>query len=165
LIKIKGKEIRFEIGGVAPSPEPHPPDHRLFTDSKIVRLPPSYGIIHDPEGVNLPRCIVYFGPYTTTNQRVPLDRTAKKYFGSNYSAVRASVDVPIHDDWTPIGAPVVQIWYRRRGNVGVTGPHQGRFFHPFKKTDPPLTLLRCRRYYAIQMPDHCIMNDRGFVFP
>jgi hypothetical protein len=167
MIKIKGKDLRFELGGTKPNPE-HDEKHkdqRLFSDSKILKLPPTHGIIHDPEGTSLPRCLVFFGPYKTTQTRVSLDRTARKYFGSSYPAVAASVDIDVHGNWVPLSGPVVQIWYLRRGHVGVKGPHQGRFFHPFKSVSPPLTLSRCGRYYCLELPDGCIVNDRGFVFP
>lgn len=165
MIKIKGKELRFELGGTKPNQE-HKPSERLFTDSKILRLPPTYGIIHDPEGTSLPRCLVFFGPYRSTANPVKLDRTARKYFGSSYQPVAASVDIDVHGNWIPVNPSlVVQIWYLRRGDVGVKGPHQGRFFHPFKSVTPPLVLSKCGRNYCLEMPNGCIINDRGFVFP
>lgn len=142
-VLIKGSHVRFEM-----------------TDGSIKKLPVKYGIIHDPEGVVYSRCDIYFGPYRATRQKAELTRKAAAYFGGNYDGKKASVNVP-DSGWKSVGQ-VVQIFYRRPGK------YEGNYFHPwFKhaKKKTPLTLSKSGSFYLLALPDGCIVNDRGFVYP
>jgi len=147
-ILIKGDHVRFEM-----------------TDGSMVTLPEAHGIIHDPEGYQLPYCDVYFGPFETTRQRVELTKKAKAYFGRGYEGNRAIVDVPIEGPWEPIGESI-QIFYKRRGK------DTRKFYHPKKQ---PVRLSRCTArvaregasgtFYRLELPNGCVLDDRGFVWP
>jgi hypothetical protein len=137
-ILIKGDHVRFEM-----------------TDGSMITMPDSYGIIHDPEGYSLPYCEVFFGPFEVTRQRVDLTSKAKAYFGRGYEGRRAIVDVPIQGPWEFVGE-TIQIFYKRRGK------DTRKFYHPQKR---PVRLLRCGKFYKNELPDGCVLDDRGFVWP
>ena len=126
---------------------------------RMIDLPTKSGIIHDPDGEDRPKCEVFFGPYRILRQRpTGTTRAATKYFGSRYKPAMATVDLP-KGPWEPI-AKVVKIFYKR----GLRGAdHAGGFHHPFART--PLTLSKCGRYWRLSLPQGCIVDDRGFVFP
>jgi len=139
-ILIKGDHVRFEM-----------------TDGSMVTLPVEHGIIHDPEGYQLPYCDVYFGPFEVMRQRVELTKKAKAYFGRGYEGQRAIVDVPFEGPWEPIGKSV-QIFYKRRGK------DQRKFFHPQTQ---PVAISRCVvrdiTHYRLELHNGCVLDDRGFV--
>lgn len=144
---IKGDHVSFELD-----------------NGRIVRLPSSYGIVHDTRGTSLPRCNIYFGPFRKTDIPVytpPSD--ARAYFGKRYVPRKAEVDVPT-GAWNSLGN-VVQIFYRRTPG----SEHGGKYFHPFYKrayfNKQPLVLSRLKSFYRIELPSGCIVNYRGFVFP
>lgn len=125
-------------------------------DGSTRKPPPSYGIIHDPDGKELPKCIVFVGPVRRTS--VPAaapSRKAKAYLGRKFPPKKAIVNRP-PDSWKPIGE-VVEILYERRGK------YAGKYFHPFKAFSP--TLSRSGRFYRLELRNGCIVDDRGFVFP
>lgn len=140
MILIKGTDVKFEMA-----------------DGRILSLPPKHGIIHDPSGQALPRCDVYFGPFQ--KGRTPIDlptKEARAYFGRFYDARAAVVDVP-PGPWKPVG-DVTQIFYVR------PGVHQGRYYHLFREGNL-LRLSRCRAFHRLDLPEGCVVNDRGFVKP
>ena len=128
-------------------------------DGEEIPLPKHYGIIHDPEGDDLPRCEVFFGPYRLLAGRPEgTTRSAVKYFGRHYQPRLMMVNIP-ENGWR-FEALIVQILYKR----GLRGAHHaGGFHHPFQKA--PLTLSRSGRYRRLSLPNGCIVDDRGFVFP
>jgi hypothetical protein len=142
MIVIKGSHVRFELA-----------------DGSIVHPPASFGMIHDPDGETLSKCDVYVGPYKKGRKEVPLTRHARSYFGRSYVTRSANVDVP-GGPWNPVG-DVVQIFYRRPATTQ-TAKHRGNYFHKMKK---PVGLSKCRSFYRLELPDGCIVNERGFVFP
>lgn len=138
MIIIKGERVAFKMA-----------------DGSVKRCPPSYGIIHDPDGRQLPRCVVFVGPVRRTQQPVEGDRKVRAYFGSDYKPKKAFVDLPARA-WHPVGE-VVEILYARRGRYAAS------YFHPFKKFSPSLS--KSGRFYRLELRDGCIVDDRGFVFP
>lgn len=129
-------------------------------DGARVVLPPKFGIIHDPEGVDLPKCNVYLGPYEISRKQATLTKAAAAYFGHSYRGRVARVDVP-KGPWNVVGSARV-IFYERPGR------YQGRYFHPFYKKaafPKPLLLRKCGAFFKLDLPDGCVVNDRGFVFP
>ncbi len=130
----------------------------ILSSGRRVRLPPSYGIIHDPDGKSLPRCEVFFGPYRKT-KRVANDpsRKARQYFGTNYVPREATVAVP-DGPWQPVGEVDEILYERTKGSK-----YAAKYFHPFKKFSPELS--RSGRYYRLALKNGCIVDDRGFVFP
>lgn len=128
----------------------------VMKDGQRLRCPPSYGIIHDPDGEHFSRCEVFIGPIKKT-QRRPTKSTnkANRYFGTRYVQKVALVDVP-KGPWNPVGE-CVEILYKRPGQ------YANKYFHIFKKRSPMVS--KCKRYYRLNLKDGCIIDDRGFVFP
>lgn len=132
-----------------------------------LRLPPRYGIIHDPKGEKLPRCTVYFGPYKIVRGTPQMTPEARKYFGSRYEAavVEVSRPNPSNSTWEPV-ALVTHIFYVR-GSRGNGAYAKGAYHHTFARS--PLTLDKSGKFYRLSLtpgsPNACIVDDRGFVFP
>jgi hypothetical protein len=140
-IIIKGDQLSFEM-----------------TNKEIVKLPPEYGIIHDPEGRQLPRCKAYFGPFETTSVPAQPSSYASYYLGRTYKPNVARIDIPRGNNWKLIG-PVNQIFYRRRGKIQPVP-----FYHPFKRGVIP-QLYKQKNCYMLDLKDGCVVDDRGFVHP
>ena len=127
-------------------------------NGKLIRLPRSYGMLHDPEGTDFARCDVYFGPYKMTRAKAPMDSSAKWYFGRTYEAKGVRIDgLRLDGPWKHV-AGVRKIFYYRRG---VRAP--GGFHHAFHRS--PLELSKCGKFYKLTLPGGCIVDDRGFVWP
>lgn len=139
MILIKGQNVKFEM-----------------SDGGWVAPPSSHGIIHDPDGSQLERCFVYVGPYKATNEQISLTKDAKSYFGPDYKGTKATVDVP-DGPWNLVGE-AVQILYRRPGK------YRGKYFHFFNQKTTVL-ISKCRNHFRMELPNGCIVNWRGFVFP
>jgi len=139
MILIKGKDVKCEMA-----------------DGSVFHAPVSYGIIHDPEGKQLSKCVAYLGPYRTNKKPIEMTSDAKQYFGSDYDARSAVVNIP-DGEWKPMGT-VTQIFYKRPGK------YEGKYFHLFNKNTKVL-LSRCKNHFRLEMPNGCIVNWRGFVYP
>lgn len=126
-----------------------------MADGTTKKCPESYGIVHDPDGKVLPRCVVYVGPVKRTEKPVENTGKVKAYFGRKYNPRQAIIDRP-PSSWQRVGE-VVEILYVRRGR------YAGSYFHPFAKFSP--TLSKSGRWYKLELRDGCIYDDRGFVFP
>jgi hypothetical protein len=138
---VKGRRVRFELE-----------DHRIVT------LPAGHAMVHDPKGIDFPRCHIYFGPLQKTQKGTDLRREGRAYFGSSYPARVARIEVP-DGAWHPVGH-VIQIFYERPGK------HKGLYYHPFKTRLPQkLVLSKNGSMYRLTLPQGCIVNDRGFVYP
>lgn len=146
MILIKGHSVSFEMA-----------------DGQWIKVPKTHGIIHDPDGHQLPKCVVYVGPYTTNKNRFGkgqerhLTKDAEQYFGPDYVGTGAWVDVPV-GPWSPKGESV-QIRYYRTGTK-----YRGKYFHMFE-TRTTTVIASCKRFYRIELPGGCIVNWRGFVYP
>jgi hypothetical protein len=127
----------------------------VMKDGKIKRPPASYGIIHDPDGKQLPICTVFIGPVKRTQQPAASYGKAKSYFGSKHILKQASINRP-PSSWSEVGE-VVEIRYVRKGK------YAGGYFHPFKSFSPVLS--KSGRWYKLELRSGCIVDDRGFVFP
>jgi len=128
-----------------------------MTDGRMLRLPPSYGTFHDQDGVVLPKCDVFFGPFKKTRQPVEMNRSHRRYFGADYSAVLATLPrIPV-EGWKKVG-DVSQIFYVRKGKRA-----SGGFHHPFKSRQP--TLWKAGRLYKLSLGEGCLIDDRGYAFP
>lgn len=128
-----------------------------MANGKTIRLPASYGTFHDQEGVVLPKCDVFFGPFKKTRRPVEMNRSHRRYFGADYQAVLATLPKIPKDGWKKVGE-VAQILYVRKGKRA-----SGGFHHPFKSRQP--TLWKAGRIYKLSLGDGCIVDDRGYVFP
>jgi hypothetical protein len=140
MILIKGYDVQIQLEG-----------------GGWLNPPVEYGIIHDPDGVQLPKCSVYIGPYKRSSIRASMTSDAKKYFGNSYVGVQAITTVPVNSDWKYLGNSI-QIRYRR------VGKYKHKYFH-FFKGNTVVQITKCDKYYRIQLPEGCIVNWRGFVYP
>jgi hypothetical protein len=139
VILVKGREVRLGLVG-----------------GRVIVLPESHGIIHDPDGFQLPYCDCYFGPYEVVGGPPPkLSRAAKAYFGRGYHGARAGVDIPTDVEWSRIG-DMDRIWYRRRGS------DRRLFVHKFKR---PVPVYNRGDWYRADLGDSCVADARGFVVP
>lgn len=153
MILVKGDQVAF---GTTESTDASRPD---------AFLPPRWGMIHDPDGEQLPRCEVYFGPYRRLpapkrgrEARLVLTRAAKDYFGPSYQATPIVVERP-KQNWKHV-AYVVKIFYVRGRRGGI---HPGAYHHSFK--GQPLLLESSGSFFRLSLRDGCIVDDRGYVFP
>jgi len=168
MILIKGSQVQFE----------------LEDGSKFI-LPPKYGIFHDPEkegnddqanpveqaiGITQPSsplkfCEVIIGPYETTEESIELTPAAKKYYGRNYSARKAIIDIP-DGPWQLLSMRVIQIFYRRPAGER-PAKWRGKYYHPFKRyfQSKPLPLEQCGNYFRLRLGENCRLDDRGFIVP
>lgn len=134
-------------------------------DGDIIQLPDDWGMAHDPFGVCMPKCTFVVCPYVfvRTVDAVPdeeLRILADAYFGKGYPLFEAMVELPT-GPWQRVGQ-AAQIYYARHGKI------HGLFHHPYKdREDFPVMLDVNRKQtgYRIHMPDGCIVNAHGFVFP
>lgn len=128
-----------------------------FANGKSLKLPAHYGTFHDQNGIVLPKCEVFFGPWKKTKQPAKMDRSQRRYFGADHKAFMAKLpQIPV-DGWKKVG-DVVMIYYVRRGTRAPDG-----FHHPYKSKSP--TLYKCGRLYKLALGDGCLVDDRGYVFP
>ncbi len=128
-----------------------------MVDGKKLKLPASYGTLHDQEGTVLPKCDVFFGPFKKTKKPVEMSRSERRYFGAQHRAVLAELPkIPV-DGWKKVG-DVVMIYYVRRGHRA-----PGGFHHPFKSRHP--TLYKQGRLYKLSLGTGCLVDDRGYIYP
>lgn len=139
-VRIEGNRVAFEL-----------------VSGKAIRLPPSYGTIHDPSGKEIPKCVVYFGPYRKSSRSVEMNRSHRRYFGSDHRAKLAVVGRIPKEGWKVVGK-VAMIYYVRKGTRA-----PGAFHHPFKSRHP--TLSKSGRFYKLSLGEGCLVDDRGYVFP
>lgn len=143
MILVKGNRVKFKT-----------------VEGKILSLPAHHGIVHDPDGQQLKKCDVYFTPYRKLSRKPKgTTRAAARYFGANYNVRYVVVNVP-RSGWKPV-ADVVMIYYVRTGLPG-SGGMRG-YHHPFQSK--PVRLMKSGRCYKLDLPNSCIVDDRGFVFP
>ena len=128
---------------------------------KKIVLPKHYGFVHDPKGQYLNRCDIYVSRYRRSNPYVtPMEpkmaSIARAYFGNLENLNEGVVELPT-GPWQLLGR-VVQILYDRYGD------RHGPFFHPFKQ---PVDLYRQAdgEAYMLQLPDFCVIDSHGFVWP
>jgi hypothetical protein len=129
----------------------------FMVDGRDLVRPAGHGMIHDPTGQHLPRCDVFVGPYSRGRRPVQMDSDGKQYFGRNYEATSASVDVP-SGPWKPIGQARGILYERDRGMFA----NEKRYRHMFKQ---PVDVERCRSMIRMRLPDGCIVGWNGFVRP
>lgn len=131
-----------------------------LVDGRHIRLPKTYGTIHDQRGLVLPKCEVFFGPFHKTKTKAKMNRDQRRYFGSEHQAVIATLPKIPMAGWKKVG-DVTMIYYVRRG-VRRDAANQG-FHHPFKQKHP--TLYKQGRLYKLSLGDGCLVDDRGYVVP
>lgn len=144
----------------------------VLDDGRTVEFPETWGLAHDPSGNCIDKCEVLVTPYTITNKssvRLPQDiyDAALDYWGEGYEMKSGIVELP-RGPWDRVGR-IVRVYYDRYGELA--SPYQ----HPFKDIAETVVLYRQRRpqrygrsshkSYRISLPDGCVINAHGFVWP
>ena len=120
-----------------------------------IALPPDLAMIHDESGAQLDRCSLFFGPFEDGGAfEGQLPKHAADYFGSEYDARIARIDVP-GSGWDPVGRVSEIVYYR-------PGRYEGDWWHEFAH---PVDLFASGAWYRIQLPPDCKVNWRGIVRP
>lgn len=128
-----------------------------MVDGRLVRPPPSFRTLHDPEGKGLPKCDVYFAPVKQTGQKVSMGRSGRRYFGKETGTISILPKLKA-GSWKVVGKVAV-IYYVRLGKRA-----RGGFNHPFKSRQPTLS-KSSQGYYKLSLGAGCLVDDRGYVFP
>jgi len=130
-------------------------DLYLENESSPVVLPPDYGLVHDPNGRDLDKCSLFVGPIEVTDEPISqMSPEAVEYFGSDYEARKAFLDVP-NEGWNLVGR-VVEIVYFRPGKLEDDWRH---------KFDAPQELYRSGDWYLLRFPEDCKLTHRGIEKP
>jgi hypothetical protein len=144
-IVIMGDEVAFGVHG---------------SDEEVV-CPDEFVIVHDVSGKILRACDFY----VLRNRGVIRGdsgvsevayQTARRWYGDRLSLEKYRVDLP-DSGWQRVGK-IDAIRYRRLGVLGEA------YQHPY---DPPIVLYRSlgERGWKCALPDGCIVDERGFVYP
>lgn len=144
-----------------------------------IKIPKRFGLIHDPLGIVLNRCDIYLSTYKISRKPVGtipkgMAKIVEAYFGASTPRVRVHVEIPL-GPWHRLGV-VRTVHYVRRNDEDEE--RDGVFFHDydgsegpwsytFSDRDPTTEIFEscCVRAFKLEMPDGCIVNDRGFVWP
>lgn len=144
-----------------------------LSDGRTVEFPESWGLVHDPVGECVDTCEIFVCPYSLSSRsrvEVPQDvhRVATDYWGDGYKLKNGFVELP-HGPWERVGR-IVRVYYDRYGELA------SKYQHPFKQEVKDSAVLykqrRAQRYgskshkaYRISLPDSCVINAHGFVWP
>ena len=130
----------------------------------MVSCPPYWGLVHDPLGVVFDPCAVLVCPYTIDAPSIAynnptLGRIAHAYFGNGVQVRAGTVEIP-SGSWHRLGR-IKQIFYARYGDL------EGKYFHPFSESAPDVELFEQSdgTGYLLRLPDGCVVDSHGFVWP
>lgn len=133
-------------------------------DGTTVKLPDDFGMVHDPTGTVLDPCVVYICKCKYQwKKRVTIHKSIEQdvldYFGPDVDLVNATVAIP-EGPWQFLGV-VETIHYERYGK------HDGPWYHPYSDRWPDVELYKseCMEAYMLQLPEGCVVTERGFVKP
>jgi hypothetical protein len=145
-----------------------------MADGSTVEFPKSWGLVHDTGGGCVHECEIFVCPYTVQGNlhgEVPeeVHNAATDYWGEGYKLLQGFVELP-NGPWDRVGR-IVRVYYDRYGELA--SPYQ----HPFKQDVKDAAILyrqrRAQKYgrsgshkaYRISLPDGCVINAHGFVWP
>ncbi len=150
-----------------------------------VRVPKHFGVIRDPIGNHLNRCDVYVCAYEISGKPIgTIPKRMADFIGSYWSPetklVRITVDMP-RGPWHRVGV-VRTIHYVRFNKDDPdqdedskrAGPFwhdfdgsEGPWHYTFTDRDPTVVLYESGTQHCLKLdlPDGCIINERGLVWP
>jgi len=133
-------------------------------NGRVIELPDSWGLVHDVSGSILHRCDLFIAPYSIVDNRVSIKdsnvkKAAKAYFGVKESELlTGTVEIPT-GPWQYINNVSV-VYYGKKGSKRKKGLYHHDFEFPV-----PLYKQKDGKAYRLALPDACIVNHRGFVWP
>jgi len=132
-----------------------------LADGGLIELPDDWGLVHDTEGRLVDRCTFLVLPYTKAAQECArLSKgelvAARNYFGKSAQLTRATVEIP-SPLWQRFDDAVV-LYYARMGK------RKGRYRHRFS-VPCPFFFHEQGLGYMLVLPDGCVVDERGFVWP
>jgi len=130
-------------------------------DGHVIYMPADFVMVHDVHGELVRSCDLFVVHYQhgrngTSQSDVSLKKKAVDYYGKNTPLETGAVDVPI-DGWHRVAA-TYEIRYRRMGK------HKGLYSHVFSEL-PWLEQCRHTLAFKLPLPDGCVLNERGIVWP
>lgn len=136
----------------------------VMQDDTIEELPKGWFMLHDPSGALIDKC-TFICTKCTLNTSAPVElppnvrESALEYFGEDAVFLGGFVDLP-EPPWHLVGV-VKEIRYDRHGQ------YEDKWYHPFANRGEGVELYQneSRTAYLLVLPDHCIVNERGFVKP
>lgn len=142
-------------------------------DGRTVDFPEDWGLVHDVSGHCAHKCEIFVCPYSKGGVlRHQIDtnvhEAASSYWGKDYEVRSGKVVIP-SGPWDKVGR-IVRVYYDRYGELA--SPYQ----HPFEEVKGAAILFKQRqarecvngrrhKVYRISLPDGCVVNAHGFVWP
>lgn len=124
-------------------------------ECNTIVFPSDYGMAHDVSGESLDECSLFFGPVRVSQERVdPIPEKAAAYFGEDYDAKIAVIDVPTQG-WNLVGHVEEIVYFR-------PGKYEEVWRHPF---EPPQPLFKSGDWFQMQLPDDCVLTWKGIERP
>jgi hypothetical protein len=130
-------------------------------DGHVIYMPPSHVMVHDVHGELARTCDLFIVPYAhvkngTSDSDKSLRSKAVDYYGKQTPLETGTIDVPT-TGWHRVAATYA-IRYRRMGR------HRGLYEHDFSEL-PWLEQSRDALAYKLPLPEGCVLNERGIVWP
>lgn len=148
-------------------------------DGREVAAGERHGMLYDPTGQAWPSCSLLIAPFEQGHDED--DSTeGRAYFGRKAQVMRGEIALPPRDlaGWRQVGL-VHEIYYER---AGTRAP--GRFRHKFNReiswlkpglklhalfnkkiAEGPAILYSRRGCLRVELPEGCVIDDRGIVLP
>lgn len=137
----------------------HPLDDKRMPSDLVV--PPGFVLASDPSGEIFDRCNFYVVRFRKGQKLVSHGGTeattfAREYYGEGARLVYGAVDIP-KGRWHRV-AKVKYIRYRRMGKYAGSYEHTYEIPVDLEYSSQPLA-------FRIPLPEGCVVDERGFVWP
>lgn len=131
------------------------------------------GMLYDEDGEFWPKCSLLITPFENGRKQSDHKR-GREFFGRKTKVFEGHVDLPPKSlsGWTEVGE-VKTVFYDRAGKYD--GPFRHEFnkprglwvlLWPFKRgSKQPAILFRRGDSMRVELPEGCIVDDRGIVVP
>lgn len=151
----------------------------VLTNDREIDPPSRAGMLYDETGIDWPKCSLLIAPFrgwTHEPESTKTFKSARYYFGRDTEIGAGTLTIPARalSSWTRVG-DVREIFYLRAGTKA-----PGRFQHRFHKprglwrliflfnrraANTPVVLYKSRGAYRLELPDGCMIDDRGIARP
>lgn len=145
-----------------------------LANGRKLNIEESWGLVHDVTGECADKCEIFICPYSIRGPAAgqvdsDVHEAATSYWGDDYRLKAGSVVIP-DGPWDRVSR-ILRVYYSRYGNEG--SPYQ----HPFEKDVSSAAILykqrraskcadgKMHKAYRISLPDSCVVNAHGFVWP